>query len=272
MKVSQRFLIVHSFVAFIGRMARLQVRFMLIMIGAGWGILKEIWIPSTWRRTVKIEFWKTLRQVTGGGLLSVIVVASITGFGIVAQAVFWLGFAGMAQMTGGVLSSVLVREIAPVLVGVILLGRSGMLMLAEMGNLATKGQLRTLSSLGIDPFLSFVLPRTVAMTISGFTLGTLFSLISLGTGYVVCWAKGIVTVSLWSFMFQVANSVNPLDYIGIPIKFLLSGFVVGLCCSLSGMDITIEDNLTSLLPRGFSRGILSVLIINVVVDIILGSI
>ncbi|MXV35323.1 MULTISPECIES: ABC transporter permease [unclassified Saccharibacter] len=272
MNISERFLIIHRITGFVGRVTRAQPRFMLIMIGAGWGILKEIFLPSTWRRTVKIEFWKTLRQVTAGGLLSVIVVASITGFGIVAQAVFWLGFAGMAQMTGGILASVLVREIAPVLVGVILLGRSGMLMLAEMGNLATQGQLKTLTSLGIDPFLSFVLPRTVAMTISGFTLGTLFSLIALGTGYVVCWAKGIVTVSLWSFMFQVVNSVNPLDYIGIPIKFLLSGSVVGLCCCLSGMDITSEDNLTTLLPRGFSRGMLSVLAINVVVDLVLGSV
>lgn len=270
MNILKKITLVYRIVPFIGRVSRSQIRFMLIMVGAGWGIAKEVFFPTTWRRTVIIEFWKTLRQVTGGGLLSVLVVASLTGFAIVAQAVFWLGFAGMAQMTGSILASVLVREIAPVLVGVILLGRSGMLMLTEMSNLAIQGKMRILSGLGIDPFLTFVVPRVVAMTLSGFTLGNLFSLVALSMGYIVCWSKGIVTVPLWSFMFQVANGVHPLDYVGIPLKFLLSGFIVGLCCCLSGMDITTEDNLTTLLPRGFSRGILSVLVINVIIDVVLG--
>ncbi|MXV44492.1 ABC transporter permease [Saccharibacter sp. 17.LH.SD] len=272
MKTPSRFTIIHRFVAFLGHIVRSYLRFLLLMIGASWGVFNEGMLPSTWRRPVRYEFWRSLRQVAGGGLLSVIVVAIITGFGIVAQAVFWLGFAGMNQMIGSVLSTVLVSEIAPVLVGVILLGRAGMLMLAEMSDLTMRGQMRTLSGLGIDPFLGFVVPRTLAMMLGGFTLGTFFSLIALAMGYVVCWVKGIVTVSIWSFMFQVVNSVHPLDYFGIPLKFLSSGFVVGLCCCLSGMDITTDDNMATLIPRGFSRGILSILIINVVVDIVLGSI
>ncbi|WP_236646410.1 MlaE family ABC transporter permease [Aristophania vespae] len=194
--------------------------------------------------------------------------AVLTGLGIVAQAIFWLGFAGIAQMTGSILSTVLVREIAPVLVGIILLGRSGMLILTDLGNLTLQGQLRILNGQGIDPFIAFILPRSLAMTVSGFTLGMIFSVIALGTGYVVCWLKNIVTMPIWSFMFQVINSVHPTDYISIPLKFLLSGFAVGLSCCLSGMDITTEDNLTTLLPRGFSRGIMSVMAINVVLDMV----
>lgn len=268
--VHERFALIQDVLAMIGHVARAQPRFMLILIGAGWGVVCQGVQPISWRRLVRREFWRTLCQATGGGLLSVLVVAVITGFGIVAQAVYWLGFAGMAQMTGSILARVLVREIAPVLVGIILLGRTGMLIVAQLGMMTTQGKLRILSGMGIDPFIAFVMPRTIALTVSGFTLGTIFSVVALGMGYVVCWMKGIVTMPVWSFMFQVAGSVSPPDYLGIPLKFLLSGFAVGLCCCLSGMDVTRADSLTSLIPRGFSRGILSILIINVVVDLLLG--
>ena len=271
MNFSERFAIINSGLAILGRFSRSQPRFFLIMIGGAWGVLYEMLHPSAWRRTVLIEFRRNLRQLVGSGFFSVVVVAFITGLGLVSQAVYWLGFAGMSQMTGSLLSSVLLREIAPILVGVILLGRSGMLMLTEMGNLTTGGRLKTLSVMGIDPFLAFVVPRTIATTVSGITLGTLFSVIALAMGYVACWMKGIVTVSIWSFIFEVINSMQLVDYVGIPLKFLLSGASVGLCCCLSGMDVTSEDNLTTFLPRGFSRGIMSILVINVLVDIVLGS-
>lgn len=254
---------------FVGRFVRVQLRFFFTMVGGGWGVIHDALFPSSWRPTLRIEFWHWLGQIIGGGVTSVVVVAVLSGFGIVAQAVFWLGFAGMAEDTGKILSSVLVREIAPVLVGIILLGRSGMLMLAELGSMTLQRQMRVLDGMGIDPFLVFVVPRTMAMTVSGFTLGMLFSLISLVMGYFVCWLKGIVTQSVWSFLFQVVNSVHVMNYAGIPLKFLLSGFVVGLSCCLSGLDVTTEDDLGSLLPRGFSRGILSIMIINVVIDVVL---
>ncbi|GBD56210.1 MlaE family ABC transporter permease [Gluconobacter wancherniae] len=251
----------------LGRFSRTQLRFTLMVIGGGWGVVQEARHFSSWRRTVRIEFWQTLRQATGGGLLSVLVTAALTGFGIVAQAVYWLGFAGMAQMTGSILSTVLVREIAPVLVGVILLGRSGMLMLTELGTLTTGGQMRVMAGMGIDPFLAFVMPRTLAMTISGFTLGMIFSLTALVMGYLVCWVEGIITMPVWAFLDQVTSSMRPIDYFSIPAKFTLSGFIVGLCSCLSGMDATSEDDLATLLPRGFARGILSVMIINVVFSV-----
>ncbi|QDH12891.1 ABC transporter permease [Formicincola oecophyllae] len=259
-------------VALLGHVVRVQLRFAFLLAGGGWGVIYLGSQPLTWRRSVRFEFWKALRQVTGGGLLSVIVVGAIVGLGVVAQAIFWLGFAGMAKMTGSILARILVREVAPLLVAVIMLGRSGMLTVAQMGTLSTTGKLRVMSGMGVDPFTSFVVPRTGAMTLSCFTLGTIFCGMALGMGYIYCWFKGIVTMPIWSFMFQVAESVQPLDYLGIPLKFLFSGFIVGLSSCLSGLDVTTSDTLSLLLPRGFSRGILSVLLINVLIDISLGLI
>ncbi|GAP23770.1 ABC transporter permease [Gluconobacter frateurii NBRC 101659] len=258
---------IQNALASLGRVTRAQMRFTLMVIGAAWGVLRLGLSPTSWRRTVRIEFWHSLQQATGGGLLSVLVTAALTGFGIVAQAVYWLGFAGMAQMTGSILSTVMVREIAPVLVGVILLGRSGMLMLTELGTLTTGGQMRVLTGMGIDPFVAFLLPRSLAMTISGFTLGIIFSLTALLVGYAVCRVEDVITMPVWAFLDQVVSSMHPVDYFAIPAKFIFSGFAVGVCSCLSGMDATTEDDLASLLPRGFARGILSIMTINVVLSV-----
>ncbi|GBR53011.1 ABC transporter permease [Neokomagataea thailandica NBRC 106555] len=253
-----------------GRFSRAQGRFTLMAFGTGWGVLREALIPSSWRRTVRIEFWKTLKQATKGALVSVFVTAALTGFGIVAQAVYWLGFAGIAQLTGSILSTVLVREIAPVLVGVILLGRSGMLTLTELGTLTIGGEMRVLTGMGVDPFLVFILPRSLAMMVSGFTLGMVFSITALLFGYIVCRVEGVLSMPVWTFFDQVVSSVHAVDYISIPGRLIISGFAIGITSCLTGMDATADDDLASLLPRGFARGMLAVMGINVLFTVLVG--
>lgn len=58
----------------------------------------------------------------------------------VSQTIYWLGLAGMAKMTGTILIEVVIREIAPILVGILLLGRNGMLSVTELGLLTTGGK------------------------------------------------------------------------------------------------------------------------------------
>ncbi|NHN84352.1 ABC transporter permease [Acetobacter musti] len=254
---------IRRFLAATGALVRRQVWFLLIMLGTIWGVLNESVRPGNWRRTVRYEFQMTLSSVTVGGLLSTLVTGTLTGVAVVSQAIYWLGFAGMAKMTGSILVSVIVREIAPVLVGVLMLGRSGMLSLAEIGMLTTGGQIRSLQAGGLDPFLLLVLPRTLAFMVSGFTLGILFSVASLTTGYVISRASGALSSSLLSYYYDVATAMTPTDYILIPLKFVVVGFLVGLGCCVSGLTASGEDTLATMLPRGFSRGMLIVMAVSV---------
>jgi phospholipid/cholesterol/gamma-HCH transport system permease protein len=68
--------------------------------------------------------------------------AALVGLGIVYQALHWLGVAGQQGLVGNILVAVLVREVAPVLVGLILLGRNGMVTVVEFGEIAATGQTR----------------------------------------------------------------------------------------------------------------------------------
>lgn len=251
----------------LGALTRRQLRFTLMLVGASWGVARESLMPTSWRRTVLHEFKITLRQAAGGGLFSTLFTAALTGFGIVAQAIYWLGIAGMADSTDSLLATVLVREIAPVLVGIILLGRSAMLSLSQLGQLTTGGELRALQAQGIDPFLTLVVPRALAMTVASFTLGVVFSLVSLSVGYGVCRLNSVITMPIWTFLYDVVGAMKPIDYLGIPLKLVLSGFYLSLATQLTGLDASRSDTLATLLPRGFARGIMVIMIINVVLGV-----
>ncbi len=251
----------------LGALTRRQLRFTLMLVGASWGVLREACRPTSWRRTVIFEFKSTLRQAAGGGLFSTLFTAALTGFGIVAQAIYWLGIAGMADTTDSLLATVLVREIAPVLVGIILLGRSAMLSLTQLGQLTIGGELRALQAQGVDPFLVLVMPRALAMMLSSFTLGVVFSAISLSVGYGVCRFSSVITMPLWTFLYDIVGAMKPIDYLGIPLKLIISGFLLSLATQLTGLDATRSDSLATLLPRGFARGIMVIMVVNVVLGV-----
>ncbi|MFT9399187.1 MlaE family ABC transporter permease [Acetobacter sp.] len=249
--------------AVLGRLTRHQLWFFLIMLGACWGVVFESFRAHSWRRTVRYEFGVTLNSVVGGGLIATLFAGTLTGVAAVSQTIYWLGLAGLAKMTGSILVNVVVREIAPILVGILLLGRNGMLSVTELGLLTTSGQIRSFQAQGLDPFLLLVLPRTLAFTVGGFTLGILFSFASLVTGYVISRISGVITNPVWTFFYDVVGGMSGADYIIIPLKFITVGFVVGVGGCLTGLTATNQDNLRTLLPRGFSRGLLIVMAVSV---------
>jgi len=247
----------------LGRAARGQARFTLVFIGVAWGIVRESLRPHSWRRTVRAEFRRCLREIVAGGLVSTLVTAVLAGIGVVSQTVYWLGFAGLAQMTGSILVSVLVREVAPILVGVILLGRNGMLATAELGLMNTSGQVRGMQGMGLDPFLLLLLPRAVAFTVGGFTLGILYTFTTLLIGYAASRVTAATNSSVWSFMTDVVTSMSGLDFVAIPARFVLVGFFVGVGSCLTGLTAAPHEGVSALLPRSFSRGITMVMIVTI---------
>ncbi|MFH7811049.1 MULTISPECIES: MlaE family ABC transporter permease [Acetobacter] len=249
--------------AWIGRLTRRQARFLLIMLGASWGVIFESFRAHSWRRTVRYEFVSTMNNIIRGGLIATMFAGVLTGLAAVSQVIYWLGLTGLATMTGSILINVVVREIAPILVGVLLLGRNGMLSTTELGLLSIGGEIRSMQAVGIDPFLLLVLPRTLAFTVAGFTLGILFSFSSLVTGYVMSRMSGVINNPVWVFLDDVATAMSGTDYVIIPLKFITVGFVVGLGGCLTGLTATSEDSLRTLLPRGFSRGMLIVMVVSV---------
>jgi phospholipid/cholesterol/gamma-HCH transport system permease protein len=251
----------------LGRPVRPHLNFVLMLAALGLGVAREAVRPATWRRTVRGEFRRALRQAVGGGLSTTLVTAALIGLVMVSQALYWLGEAGQEELIGPVLVTVLVREVAPLLVGLIVLGRSGVVVVSEIGELQIGGQVSTLAAQGLDPFQMLVLPRACALALACFTLGVMFVIAALLSGFVAGGLLEAVRISLWSFFDRVLHAMRPGDFAIFPAKTILIGLLVALTASLTGLTAAAPDEAARLLPRAFVRGVVSILLADIVLSL-----
>jgi phospholipid/cholesterol/gamma-HCH transport system permease protein len=252
-----------SLLAAIGRVSRARASFVLTVSALGFGVLRELPLPSSWRRPVRAEFARALRQVIAGGLATTLVAATLIGVAMVYQAMFWLGAAGQERLIGSILVTVLVREVTPVIVGLIVLGRSGMAVAAELSALQLGGQVHMLTAQGLDPFLLLVLPRAAALAIGAYTLGVLFALAAMTIGFIATMVAGGAAMSLWEFMSTILGAMEVRDFVIFPTKMLLIGLLVALTAALTGLTARRGEDAGHLLPRAFVRGTMAIMLTSV---------
>ena len=244
-----------------------HINFVLKLAAVGFGVAREAVRPATWRRTVRGEFHRVLRQAVGGGLSATLVTAALIGLVMVSQALYWLGEAGQEELIGPVLVTVLVREVAPLLVGLILLGRSGVVVVSEIGELQIGGQVSALAAQGLDPFLLLVLPRACALAIACFTLGVMFVVAALLSGFVARSLLEAARISIWSFLDRVLLAMRAGDFVVFPAKMIVIGLLVALTASLTGLTATAQDEAARLLPRAFVRGVVGILLASIALSL-----
>ena len=224
------------------------------------GTAVESLSPRAWRRSTRLEFRRVLRMALGGSLTATMVVSAVVGVGMVYQAIYWLRVAGQEGSLGNLLVAVLIRELAPILVGIILLGRSGAAMLTELGNLHADRQLHALQAQGIDPFQILVMPRGIAFALASYTLGVVFGLVTMVVGFALASVLGVVQSSLWSFLDALLRATTPADFVVFPVKMLAIGLLIGSTACLTAMLAQEGDDIGRLISRGFIRGMLAILL------------
>ena len=258
---------VRRVLARIGRAVRSHASFILRLASLGAGVVLDGIRPATWRRTIRAEFRRALRQAVGGGLSTTLVTAALIGLVMVSQALYWLGQAGQEGLIGPILVTVLVREVAPVLVGLIVMGRSGVVIVSEIGGLQFGGQVHALAAQGLDPFLLLVLPRAAALAIACFTLGVVFVVAALLTGFIAGSLVGAVHTPIGSFLERVLLAMHAGDFAVFPGKMIVIGLLVALTACLTGLTASAQDDAARLLPRGFVRGVVAILLASIALSL-----
>lgn len=117
----------------------------------------------------RIRMRLVLRQFVDigyGSQLVVIVTGAFTGAVFTAQTFYQFSTLGMSSAVGPVVAVALFRELGPVLTGLMVAGRVGAAMSAEIGTMKVTQQLDALRALAVNPIDYLVVPRVVAMLIS----------------------------------------------------------------------------------------------------------
>jgi phospholipid/cholesterol/gamma-HCH transport system permease protein len=199
-------------------------------------VLRQALRPMTWRRPVRLEFWRFMEIVCLRNLVAVCVAASLIGLTLVSQGLYWLDQFGQADAVGQVIVFAMVREIGPIVVGLLALGGGGIVLLGEISTLRGSGQLAALDRLGIDPFLLLVVPRVIAIIIAVFAHSIIFIVVALFTGYVVAHATGAIATAPGQFFASMLTAIGATGYIILPAKALGIGLTIGSVCALTALD------------------------------------
>jgi len=138
--------------------------------------------------THKLRWKLFLNQVVEIGLLSqlvVIITGAFTGAVFSAQTFFQFNKLGMGSAVGAVVSVSLCRELAPVLTALMVAGRVGAAMSAEIGTMKVTEQIDALRALAVYPVDYLVVPRALAMMISMPLLVAECIAVGIAAGYLV---------------------------------------------------------------------------------------
>ncbi|WP_300525053.1 ABC transporter permease [Aminiphilus sp.] len=172
------------------------------------------------------EFFEQLDRIGVGSLSMVAVTSAFSGMVMAVQTLDQFVRFGATQYIGGVIAITMVREMSPVLTGLVVAGRVGAAMAAEIGSMKVTEQLDALRGFGLDD-VSFVgSPRLLASCIMLPVLTVFSFAISILGAYLYVSTHG---VSAFVFRRSVAVMLEPLDLYGGVTK----GFVFGLLIAVS---------------------------------------
>ena len=227
---------------------------------AGW----SLWLalqPGSWRRPVRDEFWRFADLSGPGSLRPVIIAAALTGVGLVGQGVFWLDRVGQREVIETTLFVILIREVTPLVVGLVMLGRAGLINLAELGVMRANGTVRSLEAQGLDPLLLFVMPRALALGLCTFVHGIVFLAVNAVVGHYVAQALGVAVGDLFQATRLLLRVMGEVGLFVLPLKTMLIGVVIAVATSTTALAPLRGGDDLALMPRGFFRALLMLFIV-----------
>jgi phospholipid/cholesterol/gamma-HCH transport system permease protein len=184
------------------------------------------------------RFRLTVREIYFAGVLSLIIIlvsGMFVGMVLGLQGYDTLQRYGSSEALGVLVALSLVRELGPVVAGLLFASRAGSAITAEIGLMKATEQLSAMEMMAVDPVARVVAPRFWGGVISMPLLAALFSAMGVFGGYLV----GVVLIGVdegafWSQMQAAVDVRN--DILNGVIKSVVFGVAVTLIAVFEGYD------------------------------------
>ncbi|XGA72668.1 lipid asymmetry maintenance ABC transporter permease subunit MlaE [Chitinibacter sp. SCUT-21] len=180
----------------------------------------------------------TLREIWFAGVLSVLIIAVsglFVGMVLALQGYDTLQRFGASSSLGILVALSLVRELGPVVAGLLFASRAGSAITAEIGLMKTTEQLSAMEMMAVNPIARVVAPKFWGGVISMPLLAAMFSAMGIFGGYLI--GVQLIGLDAGSFWSQMQGAVDfRLDVMNGVIKSIFFGFAVSLIAVFEGYD------------------------------------
>lgn len=177
-----------------------------------------------------------------GSMTVVLLTGMFTGMVLALQSGLTLDQFGARSMVGRLVSASMVKELGPVLTALMVTGRVGSGIAAELGSMVVTDQISALRALGTDPIRKLVLPRILA----GLIMVPFLTCISVGVGLLGAWLITITQLKVASSVYW--NSVVLGLYIQDVWMGLIKPFFLGFVIVTIGCHVGLRT-------RGGTQGV-----------------
>ncbi len=181
-----------------------------------------------------------LAQVFNVGVLSMLIIGVsglFVGMVLGLQGFYVLSQFGAAQSLGVMVGASLVRELGPVVTALLVAGRAGSALTAEIGLMKATEQLSGLEMMAVDPVKRILTPRLFGGLIAMPLLAAIFSAVGVLGGWFV--GVGLLGVDDGAYWSQIQAKIDfDEDLVNGVIKTIVFGFVVTWIALFQGYDAT----------------------------------
>jgi phospholipid/cholesterol/gamma-HCH transport system permease protein len=217
-------------------------------------------LPLTVRHRQKV--YDQLFEIGNASLLMVCILSFFIGGVIALQTGPLLVERGLASAVGGIVGISICKELAPVMMAILIAGRIGSAMAAEIGSMCVYQEIDALRTMNISPIHYLVLPRVTAMAFA-LPLLVIFSILVgwLG-GAFVCVANNRIDISFAAFLSTLREVVEIKDVANGVFKSFVFALVIGVVSCHQGL-------ITRGGPRGIGRSVTKAVVNSIVLIVIL---
>ena len=184
------------------------------------------------------RFRLTVAEIYFAGVLSLIIIlvsGLFVGMVLALQGYDTLQRFGASESLGVLVALSLVRELGPVVAGLLFASRAGSAITAEIGLMKATEQLSAMEMMAVDPIARVVAPRFWGGVLSMPLLAALFSAMGVFGGYIV--GVQLIGVDAGAFWSQMQAGVDVWSDVGNGLlKSLVFGVVVTLIALFEGYD------------------------------------
>ena len=142
---------------------------------------------------------------------------------------------GVEDYLSRILAQLVIRELGPLMVGILVISRSGTAIATEAASRKLSGELDALHLSGVDPVQYLLLPRLLGGIVSMFSLVILFDAVALLGGFLVAWLR--LPLSFSAYLGAVGQAIGTRELTATFTKCLLFGAAIPLVCTGTGLRV-----------------------------------
>jgi len=195
-------------------------------------------IGRAFRRSVSKPYYfrdilQQMDSIGVGSLLIILLTGFFTGAILALQTSTALKTFGATSVTGTLVMTSLVREMGPVLASLMIAGRVGSAIAAELGSMVVSEQVDAMRALGTDPVKKLVWPRLLALLVMTPALTLVADIIGTFGGWVV--ATSLMNVASSVYISAAKDALTYNDIIGGLVKPAVFGIIIATVSCRSGL-------------------------------------